>query len=238
MWTVVFSVLYLGTIIGPASGKLNGVVFSRNRGGPYIKNWVQPDETTSDHRDAARAAMAACAAGYQALTDSQRATWDAHSTANPRRNRIGQVHPIGAYQEYTRANFIPQYAVIWLGASFTLRDAPPIHEPLPNAPPTFAIVSVGGTPTLQVTIPAGHGYSTNTQAGLALFISPSVRPNLTYLAYPHAFQQVIQAPGAAGTVNSSVPSGLISGLQTFIQGRYLGRYGALGELMKFRVPIP
>lgn len=57
------------------SGKAGGSVYSRNRGGEYVKNFVMPTNTITQARQAVRSIFGSLASAWRTLTQSERNTW-------------------------------------------------------------------------------------------------------------------------------------------------------------------
>lgn len=82
------------------SGKAGGSVYSRNRGGEYVKNFVMPTNTFSEARQAVRAAFGAISSGWRELTQSQRNSWIEQAPNYLRTNAFGdqkQLSPNALY---------------------------------------------------------------------------------------------------------------------------------------------
>ena len=71
------------------SGKAGGSVYSRNRGGEYIKNFVMPTNTITAARQAVRATFGALASAWRTLTQNQRDTWVEAAPLYLRTNAFG-----------------------------------------------------------------------------------------------------------------------------------------------------
>lgn len=231
--------LYLGTLITAASGRLNGSVFSRNRGGPYIRAWVQPDETPTTERQAVWDAMTAIAAQWPLLAADNRASWHPYSLTHPRPNRIGIARPVGGFQEFTRANFLPQQANNLLGSAFAWREhAPPDDTPQPSEAIAFAVGGSGPAWDLELNPPAGVGYSSDNQAGLSIYASDALSPNRHSWPGPYTLIACIQAPGSVGATTAPLPPGGTSGQVHIIRARYFDETGRLTLQQRARVLIP
>lgn len=59
-----------------ARGKVGGQVFSKNRGGAYVRTKVSPINPQTAAQTTARAALAGFSAGWRALTAAQRLAWN------------------------------------------------------------------------------------------------------------------------------------------------------------------
>ena len=71
------------------SGKAGGSVYSRNRGGAYVKNFVIPTNTFSDLRQQVRAMFGAISSAWRNLTEGQRNSWVAQAPNYPYINKVG-----------------------------------------------------------------------------------------------------------------------------------------------------
>jgi len=90
----------IGSVIGELRGKASGYVFSRNRGGAYVRQYVVPVNPRTGAQTLARAAFTNSASGYNSLSSAQRAAWDsfALNIYNPRRgSNNGQFSGANAF---------------------------------------------------------------------------------------------------------------------------------------------
>jgi len=90
----------IGSVIGELRGKASGYVFSRNRGGAYVRQYVVPVNPKTAAQGLARAAFGNSASGYNSLSSAQRAAWDAFALNiyNPRRgSNNGQYSGANAF---------------------------------------------------------------------------------------------------------------------------------------------
>lgn len=78
-----------GAMIGQISGKLGPVVFSHNRGGPYVRAHVVPVTSTTSFALNAKARLSAASQLWQTLTTEQKLAWQTWANNNPITNRIG-----------------------------------------------------------------------------------------------------------------------------------------------------
>jgi hypothetical protein len=78
-----------GGLVGQISGKAGTHVFSRNRGGAYMRNHVVPITSTTADALAAKARLSNLSTAWGALTAAQRLAWEAWAQTNPAVNRLG-----------------------------------------------------------------------------------------------------------------------------------------------------
>jgi hypothetical protein len=220
--------LFEPALLSVLSGRLGGTIFSHNRHGPYAKAWVQPDETPTTERQAVWDAMTAAAAAWAALSPDQRGAWGTYSQAHPRHNRIGQPHPAGGYQEFTRANVL-RFQANNLGVStagpLTQVSTPPAqYATQPTRPPLVTYTSG----FLAAIANAGQQaqYGTDDQDALLFWSSPA-RPLTT--AHYHGQWTLTVALMNPGTNldGAFVPiTGPVADDECFyLRSRYIDRYG-------------
>ena len=65
-----------GMMMTDARGKLGGQVFSKNRGGAYIRTKVTPSNPRSTFQQAIRSLLSTFSQQWSALTEAQRASWN------------------------------------------------------------------------------------------------------------------------------------------------------------------
>jgi hypothetical protein len=70
-----------GNLIGELSGKLGGQVFSRNRAGAYIRQYVIPVNPNTIAQQNARSRFSSAAGGYHTLSDTQKAHWQEYANS-------------------------------------------------------------------------------------------------------------------------------------------------------------
>lgn len=64
-----------GSIVADIRGKVGTEIYSRNRGGAYVKNYVSPIQPNSIAQMTQRGMMATAVAAWQALSDPERQLW-------------------------------------------------------------------------------------------------------------------------------------------------------------------
>lgn len=98
-----------GSIVADIRGKVGSEIYSRNRGGSYVKGAVSPTQPNTTLQTDARAVMAQAVNDWQSLSDQERALWDAFaSTQNNVSTGLGSKRDSG-YTIYVRRKMVSIY---------------------------------------------------------------------------------------------------------------------------------
>lgn len=93
-----------GVAIAAASGSVGGTVFSRNKGGPYLRNRSIPVDPASSDQLSRRAILSSQSQSWADLTDAERAAWANYATQNPVTNALGHSILLSGHQTFVRLN--------------------------------------------------------------------------------------------------------------------------------------
>lgn len=86
-----------GAMMVDARGKLGGHVFSKNRGGAYLRTKVTPSNPQTEDQVAQRALLATFSQSWKGLTEAQRTAWNGAVSQYATTNVFGDtVNPTGA----------------------------------------------------------------------------------------------------------------------------------------------
>jgi hypothetical protein len=153
-----------GAMMVDARGKLGGHVFSKNRGGAYIRTKVTPSNPQSEAQVEQRALLSTYSQGWRNLTEDQRLAFSGVVAQYARTNIFGDtVNPSGS-NLYTRLNInigiaggtpitVPPLPLgVATPSDFTITadvsDAEVIINFLPAAVPAGQVLVVEATPQL------------------------------------------------------------------------------------------
>ena len=90
-------------LTGPMSGKLGGMVASRNRGGQYFRRKAVPVNPDSNRQTAVRSNFATLISLYNNdLTPAQRQSWIQWAANTPRIDSLGQTHVLTGQKRLCR----------------------------------------------------------------------------------------------------------------------------------------
>lgn len=93
-----------GPMIASASGSIGGTVFSRNRGGAYVRNRSIPITSTTTFALAAKNRFSTFSAAWSGLTDAERNAWLAYSLQNPVTDTLGFPRNLTGHQSFVAIN--------------------------------------------------------------------------------------------------------------------------------------
>jgi hypothetical protein len=160
-----------GNIVADARGKLGGVVYSRNRGGAYVRSKVTPVNPQSPYQLAVRARLADLSGRWHAdLTEAIRLQWEAFATAHPRVDVFGEQRVLSGLAMYQALNGIA------LGGGGARMDGPPVDLDVVALTAMTAELDTS-TPLLNITF-AG----TPLGAGIKLYVwaTPAISSTRTF----------------------------------------------------------
>lgn len=147
---------YLGV---PSSGSQAGTTASRNRFGQYFRTRAIPVNPSTAQQLVMRARMSTNAAGWRAITEAQRAGWEALGLMISRTDALGQAYTLNGFMAYCSVNNNKLDA-----GDAVVADAPAIVTPADLATVTITLTAVA----LSVAYTA-----TPLAAGVRLFIFAS-----------------------------------------------------------------
>lgn len=99
------ALIKLGALTQDVRGTLNGNVFSRNRGGAYVRSKVSPVQPLSEYADFARQCFGSLSQRWSTvLTDEQRSAWEAFAAVHTFVNIFGDAIVLSGIAFYQAAN--------------------------------------------------------------------------------------------------------------------------------------
>lgn len=98
------ALIKLTAIVDNISGKLNGTVFAKNKGGHYMRSKSKPSNPKTSWQVAVRARFGAIAQLWGALTQAQRNAWNAMASEFPYINRLGDSKILSGFALHQKLN--------------------------------------------------------------------------------------------------------------------------------------
>ena len=140
-------IVRLGLIVTQASGSVGAVQFASGRAAPTVR--MRPTRAAQQTPDqtAHQAAHATAAAAWSALTAAQQFAWKLYALKQVRRNRLGVVRNLTAFQLFVQQNTLR----LEIGAP--LFSAPPQLGGSGVGTPAFIVFTAGGTYQLTMLCP-------------------------------------------------------------------------------------
>lgn len=186
MLTFTMRILYSGIGIVDGSGKLNGTVMSKNKGGAYARTKVTPVNPQTTSQQNQRNILSTWSQGWRGLTPAQRSGWSTAAVNFPYVDRFGNVRQLSGFQLYCKLNINLNIANV-----AGIDDAPTPVE----IPAITALTCAGDESALSYTVTFAP---TPVPAGFALLIEAvaNVAPGKSFVK--NLFRS-IHAVAAAGT---------------------------------------
>lgn len=136
-----------GPLAAAVSGKIGGTVFSRNRGGAYLRTWAMPANPQTSFQTNIRTILSQLSSDWRTLTDAQRMQWAVWASQNPITNAIGERTILSGHQAFVQIN----HRVLQSGG--TQLDVPALAS-APDALLTLSVAAAAGASTVGLTFTA------------------------------------------------------------------------------------
>lgn len=157
-----------GMIVGQISGKVAGVVFTRNRGGSVVRNGAVPVKVTTEKALAYKGYLAAASQAWVALTAAQRQSWGTFASGKTVTNRLGKSISLTGQNWYVALNSR------LLAAGNAMISLPPTDPP-PATPVITDFTVDAGTGDTELTFtPTPAGANIKLFIRGAMVFSPAV----------------------------------------------------------------
>lgn len=96
--------ILFGAFLADMRGKVNGTVFSKNRGGAYARTKVTPSNPQTAAQNLVRSRLTGFSQAWRGLAQSARDAWNAAVGSFPRTNVFGQAKILSGHQLYIGLN--------------------------------------------------------------------------------------------------------------------------------------
>jgi hypothetical protein len=186
--------LFRSDRVTQASGSIGGTTFSHNRFGMYFRARRSPVNPNTTFQQSQRDAFAAASAGWRALTDAQRADWNAYAAATPVTNALGETCFLAGAGQFVATN------------AFSLRLGLTLVTAAPLTPGKQAI----GSPTVVADVSAFTIVVADIDAALngelvAVFLGSPISAGVNFFAGPYQLRG--SGTVAAGTFTVATAAG-------------------------------
>jgi hypothetical protein len=211
------------------SGKQGGMVWSHNKGGPYVRERAVPTNPNTDRQVAVRNGVRSLAIGWnQTLTQPQRDAWNLYASNVSWTNRLGTSTSLTGLNHYIRSNTIS----LQLGKPRI--DAAPVIFDLAAA--ELALGATASEATQQVTITYDDTLAWANEAGAFQFFFGGRPQNGGIQFFKGPFRYINLADGATPAVSPGIfnyPFPFAAGQRLWVQSRILRADGRLSEFAQF-----
>lgn len=209
------------------SGKLGGMVASRNRFGSYMRELVIPVNPASPFQQDVRSSLASLVARWtEVLTPAQRASWDSYALAVPKSEGGTQITLTG-HNWFLAVNQLRLQA-----GDAIIDDAPTIFNQHPGLT-SFAVARNAATQNWNVSYtPAELDSDPPVNAEtLIVFASRGFNPSRNFFKGPYRFMGIVSAVvgGPASPTSLASPFPISSGLKYSFYGRVLSADGRISS---------
>lgn len=98
------ALIKLTAVVDNISGKLNGSVFARNKGGHYIRSKSNPTNPQTEKQNLVRSLLAGVSTDWRQLTNSQREAWKGATQDFPYQNKLGDTKIYSGFNLFVKHN--------------------------------------------------------------------------------------------------------------------------------------
>lgn len=175
-----------GSIVVDGRGKLGGHVYSKNRGGAYVRTKVTPVNPQTTAQLLVRGFFTMLSQSWRTLTDTQRQAWNGAVENFQRTDIFGDIKKPSGINLYMRLN------QNLLNAGGAIIDTPPAPTSTPESI-TFSSAPNGTVPALSIVfapspVPADVAY--------VIEATPCLSPGKSFIKNQYRNIKVIPAAGA------------------------------------------
>lgn len=173
------AIVKYSALVSDIRGKQGGNVFSRNRGGGYVRTYVKPTNPSTPQQMFVRSQFQALVQTWKGLTDAVRAAWNAATVNFPYQDSLGNTKYYSGQQLFIKLN------LNLLASGTGQNNDAPVAE-------TVAAPGLTGVTTLtsasielaftEATVPAGAKYLILATNGLSAGVSNPPRSKYRQIA--------------------------------------------------------
>lgn len=146
------ALIKLTAIVDNISGKLNGTVFAKNKGGNYMRSKSKPTNPKSSSQMAVRAQFGAISSAWKGLSEGARSAWRESASNFPYINRLGDSKVLSGFALHQKLN----NNLVLIG------ESPLTYPPEPSSPANFSSITLatfedpGGDGVMNILAPQSY----------------------------------------------------------------------------------
>lgn len=141
------ALIKMGSVVAEISGSLDGITYSHNRNGRYVRARVKPTNPRSVKQAAVRSQFTTLSQQWRSLSTTQRTAWASLGAQMTQTNRLGAATSLTGQQAYISINQLR------LTGGQTIQNAAPILDSAPTVSGLTATVSftvAGSVPLVNI----------------------------------------------------------------------------------------
>ncbi len=177
-----------GAIVVAGSGKVGGHVFSKNRGGAYMRTKVTPSNPNTVAQQNVRAVLSSLSQSWSSLSDAERLAWQGAVTDWSSTDIFGDIKNPSGINLYVRLNSV------LLNSGQATISVPPLKLEMPYTEIATAIFDVSSS-TLVVTL-ADTAYD---GVEVAVSATPVLSNGVSFVK--SQYRRIGTVTGATGTIS-------------------------------------
>lgn len=214
-------------IVGEGSGKLGGVVFSRNASGPYIRTLVTGTNPNTPRQQAVRSVWQALSNAWNSeLTEAQRELWRVYAANVTVKDALGRDILLSGYSMFMRTNPVA------LGMAVAQVNAGPTTFTLAQADETMVGTVDEAGQQISVAFDDTRDWCDEDEAGMQISMSKPVNASVQFIPpvlriAGYVLGDSVTAPTSPQVLSCPFP--VAEGQKVLVVGRVLRADGRLSN---------
>jgi hypothetical protein len=177
----------LGAMVADASGKMGGIVFSKNRYGNYARRFVKPVNPNTARQQTVRSAFAFLLATWRELTSTQKAAWNLYGANVPMVGGLGDTIYLPGQQHFIRSNLPRIQAEIGVDPlACCILDGPTVFE-LGEQDSTMQVSASSPPPAVGVEFDVELDWVEEDGAAMLLWLGEPQNPEVSFFNGPYRY---------------------------------------------------
>lgn len=227
--------LYKGSFVSTASGKLGGIVAARNKGGQYLRAYAKPVNPSTAYQEVVRNAIATLTSRWTSVvTLNQRARWADYAANVTTVNPLGDTGLNAALGWYCACN-VPR-----IQSSLSVVDNGPTTFTLATLTPPVGTITAAGT-TASFAYTNTDGWANEVGGALLIYASRPQSAGINFFAGPYRYAGKVAGaatpPTSPAVITLPFPSGP-TGSKQFFQVRSVRADGRISAPFRLVSSVP
>lgn len=207
----------LSAIVSEMRGKLNGSVFSKNRGGAYVRTKVTPVNPQSLAQGLVRATLTNLSQAWRGLTEAQRLAWISAVSAFTSTDIFGDIKTPSGINLFNKLN-------LNLAA---IGESPISTPPVPVSVGYFDTLSIVGDESASTLSATFTNIGASIDQTVIVEATPGVSAGKSFVKSEYrqigTFAGNASSPQALGTMYEAKFGDLVAGQKVFVRLRFVDK---------------